>query len=63
MPLLVVILVVLAIGVLVALINKYGADYVDVKFIRLINILAIVGTILWLMKVFGVWDYLMKITT
>ena len=62
MPVLTVILVLLAIGVLVALINKYGAEYVSPGFIKLINIVAIVATIIWLMKVFGVWEYLTSVT-
>lgn len=62
MPLLTIILVILAVGVLVALINKYGSPYIDTKFLWLINAVAIIGTIVWLLAVLGVWDYLRKIT-
>lgn len=63
MPLLTVILVLIVVGVLVAVVNKYGPEYIDVKFIRFINIVAVIATIIWLAKVFGVWDYLMTIKT
>jgi len=44
------------------LVNKYGPPYIDSKFIVFINIIAVVATIIWLMKVFGVWEYLSKLT-
>lgn len=62
MPLLTVVLVLLVVGVLLALINMYGPPYVDAKFIRLINIVAVVASILWLLKIFGVWAYLSRVT-
>lgn len=62
MPILTVILVILAIGALVALINTYGPPYIDAKFIKLINVVAIIGVIIWIMAVFGVWDYLKRVT-
>lgn len=62
MPLITVILVILVVGALVALINKYGPEYVSPGFIRLVNIVAIVFTIIWLMKVIGVWEYLTTVT-
>lgn len=62
MPLLIIILVLLAIGALLALINTYGSPYVDAKFIKLINAVAVIGSIVWLLYVFGVWDYLKRVT-
>jgi len=62
MPLLTVVLVLIVVGVLLALVNRYGPPYIDIKFLRLINIVTIVAAIIWLAKVFGVWDYLTKIT-
>ena len=62
MPILTIILVLLAVGALVALINNYGSPYVDAKFIKLINFVAIVGTIIWLLFILGVWDYLKRVT-
>jgi hypothetical protein len=62
MPILTVILVILAVGVLVALINKYGPPYIAPGFIVLINVVAIVATIIWVLKVAGFWAYLSTIT-
>ena len=61
MPLLTIVLVLIVVGVLLALINKYGPPYIDGKFIAFINVACVVATVLWLLKVFGVWDYLAKI--
>jgi hypothetical protein len=62
MPLLTIILVLLAVGVLLAVINLYGPPYIDPKFLKLINAVAVIGSIVWLLAVFGVWDYLKKLT-
>jgi hypothetical protein len=62
MPLITVIIVLLVVGCLLALINIYGPPYIDAKFIRLINIVAVVASTIWLLKVFGVWAYLSKMT-
>ena len=62
MLLLTVVLVLIVVGVLLALVNRYGPPYIDVKFLRLINIVTIIATVIWLAKVFGIWEYLTKIT-
>jgi len=62
MPLIVVVLTLVVIGVLLMLVNRYGPPYIAASYIRLINIVTIIATIIWLMKVFGVWEYLTKIT-
>jgi hypothetical protein len=51
MSVLYVIVVLILIGVLLGLVNKYGAEYIDVKYIKLINIVAIICTILWLIGI------------
>jgi hypothetical protein len=61
MPLLTVVLVLIVVGVLLMLINKYGASFIDGTMLRLINIVVVVAVILWLLKIFGVWDYLSKV--
>jgi len=55
-------LTLVVIGVLLALVNRYGPPYIAASYIKLINIVAIIATIIWLMKVFGIWEYLTKIT-
>lgn len=62
MPLLTVIIVLLVVGVLLALINMYGPPYIDAKILKLINIVVIVAVIIWLLRVFGVWAYLTRVT-
>ena len=61
MPLLTVVIVLIVVGVLLALVNKYGPPFIDAKFIQLINIVTVVAAILWLLQVFGVWSYLSSI--
>ena len=58
MPLLTVILVLLAVGVLLWLINTYAAQVLDAKILKLINIVAMVIVVIWLLRVFGIWAYL-----
>ena len=54
MPLLQVIVILILIGLLIGVINKYGGEYIDSKWVKLINIVAIVFTIIWLVGlVFG----------
>lgn len=62
MSLLTVVLVLIVIGVLLYLLNNYGKNYIDIKMLRLINIVVTVFVIVWLLKVFGVWAYLSKLT-
>jgi hypothetical protein len=53
MSLLALVLVLIVIGVLMGLLNKYGPSYVDGKFITLINIVVIIAVVLWLLQVTG----------
>ena len=62
MPLLTVVLVLIVVGVLLTLVNKYGPPYIDPKILTLINIVVMVAVILWVLQVFGVWAYLSKVT-
>lgn len=58
MPLLTILLVLIAVGVLLWLINTYGGQVIDPKVLKLINIVAMVIVVIWLLRVFGVWAYL-----
>jgi hypothetical protein len=62
MPLLQIVLILLAVGVLMAVINLYGTPYVDARILRIINFVIILVVVLWLLKIFGVWAYLSKIS-
>ena len=56
MPILTILLVLVAIGFIMWLVNNYIP--MDVKIKNIFNIVAIIVTILWLLKVFGVFAYL-----
>lgn len=62
MPLLMILLVLIAVGVLLWLINTYGGQVIDPKMLKIINFVAILVVILWLLKVFGVWAYIAKVS-
>jgi len=62
MPLLQIILILLAVGIVMAVINMYGAPYVDARILKIINFVIIVVVVIWLLKVFGVWAYMSKIS-
>ena len=56
MPILTVILVLIAIGVILYLINRYIP--MDGKIKSILNIVVVICVIIWLLKVFGVWGSL-----
>lgn len=60
MSLLFIILILAAVGVALYLINTY-VDFIDPKFKRLINIVSIIITIIWLIKVSGLLKYMNEI--
>lgn len=62
MPLLTVVIVLLVVGVLLALINLYGRPYIDPKILTMINAVVVIACMIWILKVFGLWAYLSKIT-
>ena len=61
MSLFYVLVVLLVIGVVLWLINTY-VTVIDAKFKKLINIVAIVATIIWLLRIFGLLDFLNGVT-
>lgn len=56
MPILHIFIALIVVGVLLWLVNTYIP--LDSKIKKIINIVTVVVTILWLLKVFGVWGYL-----
>ena len=59
MPLLTVCLVLIAIGVLLWLVNAYIPMAAPIKMA--LNIVVLVVVVVWLMKVFGLWEYLSQV--
>ena len=53
MPLLQVLLVIIVIGLLLWLVNRYIPMQSTIKMI--LNVVVVIGLIIWLLKVFGVW--------
>lgn len=56
MPVLTILIVLIVIGLLLWLVNTYIP--MDGKIKKILNVVAIIATILWLLKVFGVFAYL-----
>ena len=56
MPLLTILLVLIAVGVILWAVNKYVPMATSIK--NILNVVAIGLTIFWLLKVFGVFAYL-----
>ncbi len=52
--------VLIIVGVLLYLINNYLP--IDAKIKKIINIVAIGGVVFWLLKIFGILNYLSNIT-
>jgi len=59
MPLLNVLIAIIIVGVLLWVINTYIP--MDHKIKNILNIVVVVVTIIWLLKAFGLFDYLMNI--
>jgi hypothetical protein len=53
MTLLGLIISLIAIGVLLWLLNTYGAGFIDHKILMIINAVVIIAVILWLLTLFG----------
>ncbi|MBW4361574.1 hypothetical protein DOS84_03955 [Flavobacterium aquariorum] len=59
MPLVTVLLVLIIVGVLLWLINTYIP--MDSKIKNIFNIVVVIFVIIWLLKVFGIFDNLMNV--
>jgi hypothetical protein len=60
MPLFTILIVLIAAGVLLWLVNSYIP--MDGKIKNILNIVVVLVVIVWLLKIFGVFNYLMGIT-
>ena len=49
------ILVILAIGIIMGLINKYGAEFIGQPFLRIANIVAIICVVVYILYAFGIF--------
>lgn len=56
MPILQIVLVLVAVGVVLWLINRYIPMQGTIK--NILNAVVVIITVIWLLKVFGVWDNL-----
>ena len=45
------------VGVLLFLLNTYGAPYIDAKILKIINVVVVVVVIIWLLGVFGLLPF------
>ncbi len=61
MPILNVVLILIGVGVLLWLINKYIPMQGTIK--NILNAVVVIVVVVWLLKVFGVWDKLLNVTT
>ena len=61
MSLLYILVMILAVGVLAWAVHTYGAAYVQPPFLKLFEVVAIVGVILWLFWIVGLFDFLRSI--
>lgn len=59
MSLVTVVITLIVIGVLLWLMNQYVP--MDAKIKRIINIVVIVAVVLWLLRAFGLFDYLSNV--
>lgn len=48
------IVVLVLVGVILALLNSYGAPYIAPAILKIINVVVVVVVILWILSVFGV---------
>jgi hypothetical protein len=53
MPVLTIVIVLIVVGVLLYLINRYIP--MDAKIKTILNIVVVICLIIWLLKVFGIW--------
>jgi len=61
MTLLYVVLVLLAVGVGLWVINKWAAPFLDGKILAIINGVVVIAVVYWLLVVSGIWTWLSTI--
>ncbi len=59
MPLIQVIIVLIVVGVLLWLINRYIPMAASIKSI--LNAVVVIAVVVWLLKIFGLWSYITNI--
>ena len=59
MPLITIVITLIVVGVLLWLVNTYIP--MDGKIKKIINIVVVVVAIFWLLRVFGVWNYVQNV--
>ncbi|MGA3038867.1 MAG: Thivi_2564 family membrane protein [Vulcanimicrobiaceae bacterium] len=59
MPLIQVVIVLIVVGVLLSLINRYIPMASSIKSI--LNAVVVIFVVVWLLKVFGLWSYITNI--
>jgi hypothetical protein len=59
MSLLTIVLVIVVVGILLWLANSYLPMAASIK--KLLNIVVVVVMVIWLLKVFGLWNYIDKV--
>ncbi|HEV7347291.1 Thivi_2564 family membrane protein [Telluribacter sp.] len=60
MPLLTILAVILVVGVVLWLVNSYIPMQATIK--RIFNAVVVILLVIWLLKVFGLWDAISNIT-
>ncbi len=60
MPLFTILIILIAAGVILWLVNNYIP--MDRKIKNIFNIVVVIAVIIWLLKIFGLFTYLMNIT-
>jgi hypothetical protein len=61
MPILTIVLVLIAVGVVLWLINRYIPMQSTIK--NILNAVVVIAVVIWLLKVFGVWGSLTNLHT
>jgi len=61
MPIVTIVLILIGVGVVLWLINRYIPMQSTIK--NILNAVVVIVVVIWLLKVFGVWDNLMNLHT
>jgi Na+-translocating ferredoxin:NAD+ oxidoreductase RnfA subunit len=62
MSLINVVLVLVAVGIVLWCINRFGAAVMDGKILRILNVVVVVAVVVWLLYLFGIWQRLGSVT-
>ena len=56
MSLVALVITLIVVGVAVVLVNRFGAEFIDARILRLINLVVGICVVVWLLSVFGLLD-------